>query len=174
MITSIVKWFQTWAIYLLLGVIAGLGVFAGIQTYRLLRLQLTVEKDRTAAATELAKAKEDLRVAQEGISNSLNAVSAAYERGKQDGAQYQGSILDAFSSGDIKLQPRWQCPTVARVPASTGSPGESESAKREREESAARAIAAAHDCDLQNASLLMAYKAVQKSIDDYIKKASLR
>lgn len=172
-----IAFLQKWALYIVGGYAALMTVIAGVQTWRLHSAEVTVANDianqkaqDAADSKAVADQKDKKATAQTDLQTSANEIAAAYERGKQDGQAYQGNILSDLASGALSMQPRWQCPAskiVTRVPVPSGSSSEPGQAEREREESSARIVSAAHDCDDQVEKLRASYHKAQDLIKKY-------
>ena len=120
------------------------------------------EKASSAARDALQKKVDDLAKAQ-------NAVSAAYEKGKQDAEKTAQRTVADLRTGNLVLRERWTaCKAAGDVPSTPPSPSEPDAGAADREESAGRIIQAAAQCDAQVKGLqellrLERTKDVQKS-----------
>ena len=110
------------------------------------------EREKNEAAN--TKAKNAALLAQQAQDEKLAAaydqIATEYERGKKDAQAIADRVVADLRSEQLRLRKRWTCP---KLPEAETSPGESDAAKRDREESAGRIVRAAAECDRQVSQL---------------------
>lgn len=131
-------------------------LLAGIQTWRLDSAQdaiadmsLKAAKDQAALAAAQVVASEAARQQEQDRAKAANEVAAAYERGKDDAKAAGDRVAADLRAGVSRLQDRWRGCEAGRVSAIAGSPGESDAAAADRNDSAGRIIGAGAACDAQ-------------------------
>ena len=106
------------------------------------------ERDRNEAAA--IKAANQFLIAQKVQDDKLAAaydqIAQEYERGKKDAQAVADTVVADLRTEQLRLRQRWVCP---KLPKAQASPGEPDAAKRDREESSARIVRAAAECDQQ-------------------------
>ena len=108
--------------YALLAVIAALGIFAGLQTFRLSAEKLSHQTDLTAharvlrdIATLTAQAAEDYRALEKFGEAATNTARTARQKEIDDGKLENARLAAAVASGERRLRTFWSgggCPTV--------------------------------------------------------------
>ena len=112
-------------------------------------MTLQAAQDKAALAEARAEASEEARLKEITAARAANAVADAYERGKQDAQAAGDRVAADLRAGNLRLQDRWRGCEAGRVSAIAGSPGESDAAAADRNDSAGRIIGAGAACDAQ-------------------------
>ena len=109
-----------------------------------------VSRERKRNDTEATKAANQFLIAQKVQDDKLAAaydkIAQEYERGKKDAQAVADTVVADLRTEQLRLRQRWVCP---KLPKAQASPGEPDAAKRDREESSARIVRAAAECDQQ-------------------------
>lgn len=110
---------------------------------------------KTAKVADLAtKAERIARETENAHAAQLNDVATQYEADKRAIETNADRLVSDLRSDNRRLHKRWQvAQAAASVSGTQPSPGEPDAAERERQDSAARIIAAADQCDAQVAGL---------------------
>lgn len=149
MIATLKAWFTTYALWLLLGALAAVSTFAGVQTLRLAWAQGAVATFERELADARTAAESAART--EELKSIVAAAKAAgqYEKGKADANTIADALLAHLLAGSVRLQPRWQCPSATAVPAAGAAAAEPDAALADRAGSATRIVRSADTCDAQ-------------------------
>ena len=103
-------------------------------------------EDREAEAKAKDKARED----KDKLADAQNAVSAAYEKGKNDAEAAAKRTIADLRNGTVVMRERWTaCKASADLPAAAAGPSEPDATAADREQSAGRIVQAAAQCDAQ-------------------------
>jgi hypothetical protein len=115
-------------------------------------------ENRRAWAEQVAHAEKVARETEQRHAKSMAAIAEQHEKDKRDAEGAQRALVDALRAGNLRLQDRW----AGCVSEAGRTAAELDAAKRDREESAARIIAAADQCDAQNRGLQDVIRADRK------------
>lgn len=117
---------------------------------RLADMRAKAEQTIAQAAKAEAAAVNKAREVEQGRGLALAAIAEQYERDKRDAQVKQNSLVADLRSGNRKLHERWQAAiATAELSGAVARASEPDAAERERQDSAARIIAAADRCDAQ-------------------------
>ena len=140
---------------LVLAAILGLGG-AGAVGYRKgaanaeLKAQVAMDAHLAADIREEQAAREEAALRKDKLIEAQNAVSAAYEKGKNDAEAAAKRTIADLRAGNLVLRDRWTaCKASLGVPAAPPDPSEPDAGTGDREESAGRIVQAAAQCDAQ-------------------------
>lgn len=151
---------------LYLAIAAMLLLGSGAIGHRMATAELTAKfKDHLVSdARKAEEAEAKARLAEHQLATAQSAVAAAYEQGKQDAETEQQRVLDDLRSGALRLRRQWGSCETQRLSATAAAAAELDAARRDREDSAARIVRAAAQCDAQVSGLqdlLRAERAIQ-------------
>ena len=105
---------------------------------------LIEDREAERVATEAASRDKDALV------TAQNAVSAAYEKGKNDAEAAAKRTIADLRNGTVVMRERWTaCKASADLPAAAAGPSEPDATAADREQSAGRIVQAAAQCDAQ-------------------------
>ena len=93
--------------------------------------------------------KDKVRQLEQNLMTAHAGVSEAYEKGKKDAEATGAAVTAGLRAGNLRLQQRWAGCEAKRLSDATALAGEPDAAARDREESAARIVSAAAQCDAQ-------------------------
>lgn len=148
-------------LYVLAAIAIAAGVFATMQTLRLSAERLAHAQTKSANARVLAdindKAQAALvavRAAERAHAAEISDIMSQNQKDLEHAQDQYEADLRAMHAGTLQLQKRWRCPAGTNVPGAVASPGVTADADADRQESAARAVRAADQCDAQNAALI--------------------
>lgn len=114
-------------------------------------------------ADKLAKLTQEYRETEQAHAAQLNDVATQYEADKRAIETNAERLVSDLRSDNRRLHKRWQvAQAAASVSGTQPSPGQPDAAERERQDSAARIIAAADQCDAQVAGLQEVIRADRK------------
>ena len=140
---------------LILAAILGLGG-AGAVGYRKgaanaeLKAQVAMDAHLAADAKAEQAAKEEAISRKDKLIEAQNAVSAAYEKGKNDAEAAAKRTIADLRNGTVVMRERWTaCKASADLPATAAGSSEPDAAAADREQSAVRIVQAAAQCDAQ-------------------------
>jgi hypothetical protein len=143
-----------WAIKPLIGAGIALLLAAGVWRWHHVTWQAgydAAQAEHTAALdaahrTYAAAVREQERE----YANRIDSIAAQFERERIEAEEAAAAVVADLRAGSIRLRQQWQgCQRAARVPAAADSPGESDAGAGDRNESAARIVRAARECDAQ-------------------------
>ena len=137
---------------LILAAILGLGG-AGAVGYRKgaanaeLKAQVAMDAHLAADAKAEQAAKEEAISRKDKLIEAQNAVSAAYEKGKNDAEAAAKRTIADLRNGTVVMRERWTaCKTSADLPATAAGPGECARRETPPPASARRSLSAARSC----------------------------
>ena len=140
---------------LALTAILGLGS-AGVVGYRKgaanaeLKAQVAMDAHLAADIREEQAAREEAALRKDKLIEAQNAVSAAYEKGKNDAEAAAKRTIADLRNGTVVMRERWTaCKASADLPAAAAGPSEPDATAADREQSAGRIVQAAAQCDAQ-------------------------
>ena len=140
---------------LILAVILGLGG-AGAAGYRKgvvdaeRAAQITMDKHLAEDRASERAAEQEANRYKDALATAQNAVSAAYEKGKNDAEAAAKRTIADLRNGTVVMRERWTaCKASADLPATAAGPSEPDAATADREQSAVRIVQAAAQCDAQ-------------------------
>lgn len=109
---------------------------------------LMSEHLRLDREAELARQIE-VRNIERDLADANALVSESYEQGKKDAKIISDAVAADLRSGTVRLQQRWASCNADRLSGAAAASSELDAATRDREESAARIVLAAAECDAQ-------------------------
>jgi hypothetical protein len=134
----------------LLVVIVVLSALLGLQTYRLGASKLAQAKAETVQVASQRVAEQAARKAEQAHAQALADIAEQYERDKTSAESNHARLVADLRAGIVRLHDRWQAAiATSKLSGTVARAAESDAAARDREESAARIIAAADQCDAQ-------------------------
>lgn len=113
------------------------------------KAEALMAKHLAADAQAHAEQLERVRVIESALTDTLNDVAKAYERGKSDAEAIGAEVTDNLRAGNLRLQQHWAGCEAKRVSGATTDSGEPDAGTGDREESAGRIVRAAAQCDAQ-------------------------
>ena len=108
-----------------------------------------------------AKAQEDARIREQEILAGHHAAAQKWETQRDEIEAERDALAGRIAAGNQRLQPWWECP-ASGVPDTAGAAAVADEVARLRAESAARAVAAAEQCDAQIRGLQAVVRADRK------------
>ena len=131
-------------------------VGAGLAGYRKgaanaeLKAQVAMDAHLAADIKAEQAAKEEAALRKDKLIGAQNAVSAAYEKGKNDAEAAAKRTIADLRNGTVVMRERWTaCKASADLPAAAAGPSEPDATAADREQSAGRIVQAAAQCDAQ-------------------------
>ena len=116
--------------------------------------------DKLALSEAAIKDLQEARAKEQAIAKKLADAAKQYEQDKIDAQSAADRLVAELRAGNKRLHDRWQASVAtARVSGDAASIAIADAAERERQDSAARIIAAADRCDAQVAGLQEAVRA---------------
>lgn len=140
------------ALLLCVAVVFGIGYRLGSASGRAAVAECKAKAEKTVA--QMAKAESELqakyRKAEQAKAQALADVAEQYEQDKTNAKTAHDRLVADLRAGHERLHQRWRASeATARLSGAVASAAELDAAERDRQESAARAIAAADQCDAQ-------------------------
>lgn len=125
------------------------GLLYGHARYNAGQADIQGKFDAHLAADQAAtdKANAAYRAKEQKDRDHLAELGFQYERDKMAAKDEYERTVACLRAGGCGLQKRWSCP--AGVPQAAAGAGEPDAAERDRQESAARIVRAADECDSQ-------------------------
>lgn len=134
---------------LLITIVALLALLS-LQTHRLGASKLALSQAETAQATAQRDAEQAARKAEQTHAQALAAIAEQYERDKISAESSHTRLVTDLRAGIVRLHNRWQAAVAtSELSGAVASAAQFDADARDREESAARIIAAADQCDAQ-------------------------
>jgi hypothetical protein len=138
---------------LFVGIVSAASYFAGHSNgteNAELKAKVAMDAHLAADAKAEAEQKEKVRELEADVLEQQTAASEAYERGRKDAEAIGEAVAADLRAGALRLQQRWSgCEAARRLPGPAAPAAESDAAAGDREESAARIVRAAAECDAQ-------------------------
>src|SRR5690606_1022023 len=137
-----------WPHLLALALAFGAGAWVGYQpgSAKAAKAETTLAEYRQQAAEQIAAAEQMARQAEHRHAADMARIGDEHQEALRNAqAGYDRTVAD-LRAGNLRLQERWR---GCQLPGATGASGEPDAASRDREESAARAVRAAAECDAQ-------------------------
>jgi hypothetical protein len=116
-----------------------------------------------AAQAELAEKNRELEYK---LGLSANAAAEAYEKGKTDAKQKEQRLVADLRSGAVRMRKLWETCEASKLPRASSGAGELDAGTRDREESAARIVRAAAECDARIRSLQQVLNTDREILND--------
>lgn len=101
--------------------------------------------DQQAAADNL----REVRAVEASLLLAQAQAAESYEQGKRDAKATSEAVVTELRSGNLRMQQRWSSCNADRLSGVAAASSELDAALRDREESAARIVLAAAECDAQ-------------------------
>lgn len=136
-----------------LSAFVALATFAGAQMLRVADLQRAIAVKDAEIAKASAAAERAARDTERKLQASAEDAADQYEKGKNDANTAADALLVGLLTRNVRMRSAWQCPAVARVPATAATARELNAADADRAASASRIVRAAADCDAQVTAL---------------------
>ena len=115
-----------------------------------LKAQATMDAHLAADTKAEQAAREEATLRKDKLIEAQNAVSAAYEKGKNDAEAAAKRTIADLRNGTVVMRERWTaCKASADLPAAAAGPSEPDATAADREQSAVRIVQAAAQCDAQ-------------------------
>lgn len=115
-------------------------------------------QNKQAWAEQVAHAEKVARETEQRHAKDMAEAAAKHEQDKRNAKADHDRLVRDLRNGTVRLQDRW----AGCVSEAGRTAAELDAAKRDREESAARIIAAADQCDAQNRGLQDVIRADRK------------
>lgn len=143
--------------YALLAAVVAAGLFAGWQTIRLGNERTAHAETKLGHASTLAnlaelarKAAEEAREREQEHARTMARIGATHQQELTRVQTEHDRLVGDLRTGLVRLQNRWAgCPAAPGVSGAGAGGLNADAAARDRQESAARIIAAADACDAQ-------------------------
>lgn len=111
-------------------------------------------KAETALANARTDATNKARAQERAHADALAALAEQYEKDKANAEAQHDRIVAGLQSGALRLHNRWAaCQATGRVSATAAGAGQPDAGAADRNESAARIVRAAAECDAQVSGL---------------------
>ena len=115
-----------------------------------LKAQVAMDAHLAADIKAEQAAREEATLHKDKLIEAQNAVSAAYEKGKNDAEAAAKRTIADLRSGTVVMRERWTaCKASADLPTAAAGPSEPDATAADREQSAGRIVQAAAQCDAQ-------------------------
>ncbi len=112
--------------------------------------KIAMDEHLIADREEETKAKDKALADRDALVTAQNAVSAAYEKGKNDAEAAAKRTIADLRNGTVVMRERWTaCKASADLPTAPPDPSEPDATAADREQSAGRIVQAAAQCDAQ-------------------------
>ncbi len=112
--------------------------------------KIAMDEHLIADREEETKAKDKALADRDALVTAQNAVSAAYEKGKNDAEAAAKRTIADLRNGTVVMRERWTaCKASADLPTAAAGPSEPDATAADREQSAGRIVQAAAQCDAQ-------------------------
>ena len=115
-----------------------------------LKAKVAMDAHLAADAKAEQAAREEATLRKDKLIEAQNAVSAAYEKGKNDAEAAAKRTIADLRNGTVVMRERWTaCKASADLPTAAAGPSEPDAGAADRAESAGRIVQAAAQCDAQ-------------------------
>ena len=115
-----------------------------------LKAQVAMDAHLAADIKAEQAAREEATLRKDKLIEAQNAVSAAYEKGKNDAEAAAKRTIADLRNGTVVMRERWTaCKASADLSAAAAGPSEPDATAADREQSAVRIVQAAAQCDAQ-------------------------
>jgi hypothetical protein len=122
-------------------------------------LELLQAQHAKAIADANLAAEQHAREKEQQEAQALAQAAEQYEKGKKDADAAHDRVLADMRAGTVQLRKHWAACETGRLSAGAASAAQLDAAQRDREESAARIVRAAKQCDEQVSALQQALRA---------------
>lgn len=126
----------------------------GVQTHRLDKAKLTIAERDKAIAEAATKAQETARIAESNLNKARDEASLKFEEGKKHAKLEHDRVVAGLGAGSIRLRREWAACETQRLSDGAAAERELGDAEQRRNQSAARIVRAADECDAQVAALI--------------------
>lgn len=113
------------------------------------KADLAMEKHLAADRQAELDQKDRVRKLERDLADAQASASEWYERGKKDAEAAAAAVAADLRAGTLQLRQRWAGCETERLSQTAALTAELDAAARDREESAARIVRAAAECDAQ-------------------------
>lgn len=159
------KFWNTWSLWILSGMFAVLIAFGGVQTYRIRGYQLEKAKVEKKYTEKLAALEKSVNDKNSEIVSLTNKIGLEFERGKEYAEQVRSGLSAGLNGGVVRLRHYWSCTPGPSVPQDAGASARAAEAERLRNESASRIVGLAAECDARVKAYIDLYETVRSQVN---------